>query len=172
MKTRISILVALACAGQANAIDLKTTNLTVYQVGTGSLVKVGHVVHASTNYNRLTAGGSFVASCAHQITNLPITGNRSLFTENAFGGLRLDVTIPAQQPAHRNMPGFNALPRGTTINCTYNWTSIAVEGGYTVGVGGTSFQTGNGSVSEGGSEHFIMNVPGTSSSEDNSVCIP
>jgi hypothetical protein len=161
----------LLWANQASALYLNTQLLPVYQVGTGSGVKLGHVVHASTNYNRLAAGGAYIAGCAHP-EMMPTTGSRALYSENLLGGLQLAVTIPEWLPAMVNMPGFYSLPRGAQVTCTYNWTGHATEGGYVVGVGGISFQTGNGTQSEGGTQNFYMRVPGGTDPNENSTCIP
>jgi hypothetical protein len=160
---------ALLAVKPAAALTLDTQVLSIYQVGTTGQVKLGHVVHAFTNYNRLIAGGGYMATC---FGLLPTTGSRTLSTGNLVGGLRLTVTIPAHQPAYVSMPGFSGQPRGSEFTCTYNWTSNATEGGYSVGAGGISYQTGNGHQAEGGTEIFRMRVPSGTDPNENSTCIP
>ena len=156
----------------ASAVNLVTSVAPIYQVGTGSSVNIGHTAIASTNYNRLFAGGTYSAACGAPGV-VPVTGQRFLSTENMFGGLQLYVTIPERHPAIVNMPGFyEAATRGQTLNCAYNWTSRAVEGGYTIGAGGISFQTGNGERSEGGSQIFTMRIPGIADEDEWTSCIP
>lgn len=161
----------VAITTPAQAVQLTTQVLSIYQVGTSGLVKLGHVVHAHTNYNRLTAGGQFNAQCMNPGT-MPVTGGRTESTDNLVGGLTLIVTIPKVQPAHMNMPGFSTLPRGTTLTCTYAWSGFAQEGGYSIGASGISFQTGNGTASESGTQMFTMRVPSLGDPNENSSCLP
>jgi hypothetical protein len=151
--------------------NLRTQVMPIYQVSNGAGVNMGHVVHASTVYNRLIAGGTFNAGCA-RAEMMPATGQRTISTDNFGGGLVLHVTIPEVLPAIVNMPGYYSLPRGTTVQCTYNWTSKATESGLTIGSGGISFQSGNGEASEGFFQQFMMSVPGDTSTEDWQSCIP
>ena len=165
-------MVLIAAAAPTHAMpDLRTTVLPIYQVGTGAGVSLGHVVQAYTVYNRLTAGGTYSASCASAMM-LPTTGQRTLSSDGLLGGRSLTVTIPEWVPATINMPGFNSLTRGTTVSCTYNWTARAVEGGYTVTPGGISFQSGNGERLEGSTQPFQMSVPGDTNTGDWQGCIP
>lgn len=168
----LALVASLAASAPTLAAPtLKTTVLPIYQVGTGAGVSLGHVVEASTLYNRLTAGGTYSASCA-SAQMLPTTGQRFLTSDGLLGGRSLTVTIPEWVPATINMPGFSSLTRGTTVSCTYTWTSRAVEGGYTVTPGGISFQTGNGERSDGYTQPFQMSVPGDTNTDDWQGCIP
>jgi len=170
----LSLLAAAVLVGtppRASAVTLSTVVTPIYQVGNGAGVYLGHTVSARTNYNRLTAGGSYIASCASALMQAT-TGQRTLSTENILGGLSLFVTVPANHPALVNMPGFYSLPRGTTVSCTYNWTSRAVEGGYTVGAGGIGFVSGNGERTEGSTQNFHMSVPSLGSEDGYTSCIP
>jgi hypothetical protein len=167
----ISAVALLVLSDQAVALNLKTVVAPIYQIGTGATVQLGHTVLASTNYNRLNAGGTYSAACNAPET-MPTTGQRSLSAETLWGGTTLTVTIPEWHPARVNMPGFESVPRGGRINCTYNWTSRANEGGFTIGVGGISFQSGNGEQTQGGTQLFVMDVPKLSDPNENSPCIP
>jgi hypothetical protein len=173
--TRLGALGSVALlAGSGPALaapTLRTTVLPIYQIGSGAGVSLGHVVVASTVYNRLTAGGTYTASCASS-QMMPATGQRFLSSDGITGGRSLTVTVPEWVPATVNMPGFTSLTRGSTVTCTYNWTSRAVEGGYTYAPGGISFQTGNGERSEGSTQPFQMSVPGDTNTEDWQGCIP
>jgi len=150
---------------------LQTQVMPVYQVSNGAGVMMGHIVNASTAYNRLIAGGTFIASCANS-QMLPATGQRTVSKDAFLGGIVLRVTIPETLPALVSMPGFYSLPRGTTVQCTYNWTSRAVEGGYSIGAAGITYQTGNGELSEGFFRQFQMSVPGDTTQDDWQGCIP
>jgi hypothetical protein len=171
----------LALAGTIGAVlatpwaiatpTLQTQVLPVYQVGNGAGVNMGHVVNASTAYNRLSAGGTFVASCANSLM-MPAAGQRTVSKDAFTGGIVLHVTVPESLPALVSMPGYYSLPRGTTVQCTYNWTSKAVEGGYNFGPGGISYQTGNGELSEGFFKPFQMSVPGDTNTDEWQGCIP
>ena len=104
---------------------------------------------------------------------LPVTGQRTLSTDNAVGGLSLQVTVPEVHPAHVNVPGYyDAATHGAPLTCTYNWTSRALEGGYSVGLGGISFQTGNGERTDGGTQIFIMTVPKAGEEITRPICTP
>ena len=176
IKDRIfrSMLTALGIvllSSPASAISLDTQVLSIFQDGSTARVKLGHVAHAATNYNRLAAGGSYIAQCQSP-QMMPTTGGRVASGETVLGGVRMSVTIPERQPAYVYMPGFTSLPRGSDVLCTYNWTSFATEGGYTVGWNGISFQTGNGTAQDAGTAMFRMQVPGGTGPNENSSCIP
>jgi hypothetical protein len=167
----ISLLVALGAGEPAFAIRMGVYISEPYQVMTTGTVRLGHTVTASTDFNRLTAGGTYVAQCAHP-QMLPVPGQRTLSTNAVLGGLSLTVTIPENQPAYVAMPGFESLPRGTTVNCTYSWTAKAVEGGYTAGGGGISVPVGQGEAGDGATRAFVMKVPSDTDPNKNSGCIP
>jgi hypothetical protein len=156
----------------AAAIVLDTIVAPTYQVGTTAGVSLGHAVSARTNYNRITAGGSYNASCAEAAMS-PATGARTLSAERLTGPVSLVTTIPYNVPTVVNMPGFNLLAPGTVVSCVYAWTSKATESAYTVGIGGGGFQTGSGERVDGGSQTFMMIVPAASDDSDTSnACIP
>jgi hypothetical protein len=163
----------LAGAAQpAAAVEMSVYVSDPYQVMTGSSVRVGHTVIASTDYNRLVAGGEFEVVCNHPTMSLTAPGRR---TESGgsglLGGVRLTVTIPYQQPAYVNMAGFHALPRGAIVECQYNWTAQAVEGHYSIGAGGVGMFIGQGEKRDGGYKPFRMQKPGTATGDDD-ACIP
>jgi hypothetical protein len=181
MKSSVSLCHTLILAGvallvgsvqPAAAVEMSVYVTNPYQVMTGSSVRVGHTVIASTNYNRLTAGGEFEVRCNHPTMSLSAPGRR---TESGgsglIGGVRLTVTIPYQQPAYVNMAGFHALPRGSIVECQYLWNAHAVEGHYTIGAGGSSMIIGHGEKQDGGYREFRMQQPGTADGDDD-ACIP
>jgi hypothetical protein len=165
-------LAAFGVPPPAPAVELSTVVSPIYQVGNGSQVRIGHTALASTNYNRLYAGGTYSAGCG--VGEIPeATGGNFLSGENITGGVRLTVTVPQLHPAYINLTGFYLVSRGQTIHCVYNWTSKAEEGGFSVGVGGITFQTGNGRREVSGSQPFIMRNPGTpDDGDDGATCIP
>jgi hypothetical protein len=168
----LMLALAIFVANTASAVRLSTAVSPIYQVGNGATVKVGHTAIANTAYNRLFAGGTYSAACASP-DMVPANGQRFVSADNVLGGLTLYVTIPSVHPAYINMPGFDSSRnRGMRLNCVYNWTSRAVEGGYTVGAGGISFQTGNGEASEGSSQIFVMDVPGLGDEDEWTPCLP
>jgi len=163
---------AISFPGTASAVFLRTEVAPIYQIGSGATIQVGHTVYATTNYNRLFAGGSYVAACAAPET-LPTTGQRFLSAETTVGGNTLYVTVPRSHPARVNMPGFNASTmRGRRLDCTYNWTSRAVESSYSVGPGGIGFTIGGGEASEGGTQQFVMDVPSLGDEDEWTACTP
>jgi hypothetical protein len=171
----VMLAVATLLVGSAQpaaAVEMSVYVTDPYQVMTGSSVRAGHTVIASTAYNRLTAGGEFEVRCNHPTMSLSAPGRR---TESGgsglLGGVRLTVTIPYQQPAYVNMAGFHALPRGAIVECQYDWNAMAIEGHYTIGAGGTGMVIGQGEKRDGGYSAFRMQKPGTATGEDD-ACLP
>ena len=168
--TFLAVAAMLGAPQFASAVQLSVYVSTPSQWGTGSAFYHGHTVMASTPYNVLNAGGAFTIQCNHPAT-LPMTGERAL-ASSTYGIERntLTVTIPAQQPALRNVSGWMQIPGNTQLSCNYRWTAFATEGGYTIGAGGISFQVGNGTARDGGTVDFQLYRP---SREDASGgCIP
>lgn len=139
----------------ASAVQMSTYVSTIQQWGTGSSFHLGHTVMASTNYNNLSAGGTYIVQCNHPAT-LPVTGERALATGGFVGPIRLTVTIPAQQPALRNISGWLQVPAETLLSCNYRWTAFATESGYTASAGGVGVQYGSGSERAGDTVDFTM----------------
>lgn len=157
---------------KALAVTLSTQVTAIHQVGVGAGVSLGHAAVASTNYNRLTAGGTYTATCASSLM-LPTSGARTLSREGVIGGLSLVTTVPAVVPTIVNMPGYNRLPAGTVVDCTYSWTSKATEASYSVGPGGIGFTTGAGERADGDTQLFVMIVPPSSGDgDDTQSCHP
>ena len=148
----------LIASAPAMAVQVRVIPQLIYQSGTSAAVYIGHTVDADTNYNRLTAGGSYTVTCNHPAT-LPLSGQRTISRETIAGPTTLVVTIPATLPSLQAIPGFSSVPTDIELTCTYAWTARAVEGGYTISVLGISFQTGNGERTEGGVQEFRMIRP-------------
>jgi hypothetical protein len=154
---RLFAFAALVSGPQlASAVNLYAYVSTIEQYGTGSAFYLGHTVMAYSDYNNLVAGGNYLAQCNHPST-LPVTGERAL-SSSTFGVGRnaLTVTVPAQQPSLANITGWNQVGPGTELACNYRWTAFATESGYTIGVGGVSYQVGNGTERTGGTTDFTM----------------
>ena len=155
-RTTLLAVAALLSAPQlASAVQIYAYASTIQQWGTGSGFHLGHTVVASTNYNNLSAGGNYTVQCNHSAT-LPITGERALATGGLVGPTNLTVTIPAQQPALRNISGWLQVPPETLLSCNYRWTAFATESGYTAGAGGVGVQFGSGSERAGDTVDFTM----------------
>ena len=123
-------LAALLSAPQlASAVQMSVYVSTPSQWGTGSAFYHGHTVLASTPFSTLNAGGAFTVQCNHPAT-LPMSGERAL-SSSTYGFDRniLTVTIPAQQPALRNVSGWLQIPGNTYLSCNYRWTAIR-DGGW------------------------------------------
>ena len=161
----------LATPHKTLAVTLTTQVSPIHQVGVGAGVSLGHAVVASTNYNRISAGGTYVASCASALM-LPSTGARTLSRESLIGGLSLVTTVPALVPTIVNMPGYNQLPAGTVVDCTYSWTSKANESSYNVGPGGIGYTTGAGERADGNTQLFVMIVPAAAEDNSGDSCHP
>jgi len=155
----LSFAALLVASQHASAIEMSVQPSTPSQWGNGSAFYLGHTVLASTDFNTLNAGGAYTAQCNHPAT-LPMTGERALASSTyGFGKNMLTVTIPAQLPALRNLSGWTQIPGDTLLSCNYRWTAFATEGGYSIGAGGISFQTGNGTMRDGGTIDFQMYRP-------------
>ncbi|HYJ40960.1 MAG TPA: hypothetical protein VEW08_09230 [Steroidobacteraceae bacterium] len=172
-RCRATLLGAAAMLGApqlTSAIQMNVYVSTPSQRGTDSAFYLGHTVMASTPFNVLNAGGNYTVQCNHTAT-LPITGERTLAsTTYGFDRNTLTVTIPAQQPAIRNLSGWLQIPDYTALSCNYRWTAFATEGGYSIGAGGISFPIGNGTVRDGDTVDFTMYRP--SREDADGGCIP
>jgi hypothetical protein len=174
LRCRAALLIVAALLGApqlASAVQINVYVASIQQFGTGSGFYLGHTVLSSSDYNLLSAGGTYTAQCNHSAT-LPVSGERGLSSSTAgFGKNVLIVTIPAQQPAIRNITGWIRVPPETLLSCNYRWTAFATESGYSISAGGISFQVGNGTAREGGTTDFTMYRRGKP--EDPSVgCFP
>lgn len=156
-------------AQPAHAFNMNTQLQSIYQIGFTAAVSLGHTVIASSDMNRLYAAGAFEARCVSSLTG-SIVDQRGLPAEALMGGTQLYVTVPEWLPAQRNMPGFDQVPGGTTLNCSYNWTADAEESTYSIGVPGFGITIGGKKAHGGSSVPFEMYVPG-SGSKDNNGCI-
>ena len=120
--------------------------------------------------NRLIAGGAFEARCPSAYTGT-INDQRTLTAEAYVGGTQLYVTIPQWLPALRYMPGFENVPAGTWLTCTYNWTAHAEEATFTVGIPGFGMTIGGAHGSDGRSVPFSMYKPAAGDADDTG-CLP
>ncbi len=137
---------------------MSTSLQPISQLGVGSTaVNLGHTVYAGTNFNRLVAGGSFNASCVSAYTG-SIPGERTLTSALVARYNQLYVTIPAQFPAVLNMPGFENVPAGSVLSCTYAWTSRAQESTYTISLLGFGITIG-GEEKKGWEFGWVPDVP-------------
>ena len=157
---------AEALSGQSIPIDIRQDQFTAY-------VFLGHMIFANSNMNRLMAGGTYDARCPSPETAWPITGQNSRTDESLLWGTSVTVGVPEPLPARKYMPGFENVPGGTTLRCTYQWTMTVQEGTLTVGIPGLGFTMGGGSINTGGPINFDMYQPGISGgSEADHGCLP
>jgi len=165
----LAVALLFAMPRDSSAVELSTVVSTIHQVGATATVSLGHTAIGFTNYNRLTVSGAYTAACASAVM-MATTGQRSLTREEIIGGFSQVTTIPERLPATVNMPGYDQLPAGSRVACTYNWTSKAVESSYTLGIPGFGSQTGAGERSDGGTYPFVMLVPAASETGPREVC--
>jgi len=173
---KISAFVLLSAAVLVfGAQPVEALNMSVYvrsisQVAFTAGVNLGHSVSASSNLNRVNASAAFEARCISSYTG-QIIDQRGFGAQSLLGGTSLTVTVPASWPAQRNMPGFDQVPGGTTLSCSYNWTADAEEATYTIGANGVGFTIGGEKNHDGTSVPFEMYKPGASGTDDNNGCI-
>jgi hypothetical protein len=156
----------LAVCAPTTAATLDVNLLSIFQERTTDQVRLGHVVDSRTSFNRLTAGGTFTARC-NDSRIVPTSGQNQYSDWAIFGGIALTVSIPENLPALVSMQGFLSLPRGTTIDCSYDWTAYAIDVGYSV----SGQVIGGGETRQAGSHPFTMRVPGRGGG-DWTTCIP
>ncbi len=155
----LSLAALLGAPQLSSAVEMSVYAATPSQWGTGSAIYLGHTVLASTSYNNLIAGGAYTAQCNHP-ASLPMMGERTLSSSTlGVGRNSLTVTIPAQQPALRNISGWTQIPGNTYLSCNYRWTASATESGYSIGAGGIGFQVGNGTIRDGATIDFQVYRP-------------
>jgi hypothetical protein len=159
---------ALVCvARQANAIEMSVQVLGISQVPNfTSRVKVGHIVNAKTNMISIAVGGSLRVSCPSSYTGTIEAQNSR--TQTYLPPNVLSVEVPAGWiPTERELPGFNNVPGGTTLTCSYLWNGNAKEAMYSLGAGGAGLPIGGESQSETDTVVFEMYKPGDSGPDDN-----
>ena len=164
--------VALLCGSRSShALEMSVQVLGINQVPSfTSRVRLGHIVNARSYMVSIAVGGSLRASC-------PSTYTGTIEAQNARAQTNLppnvlSVEVPAGWlPAEREMPGFNNVPGGTTLTCTYFWTAAAKEAMYSLGAGGTSMPVGGDAYTRADSVVFEMYKPGGGSADENNGCI-
>jgi hypothetical protein len=145
----------LLASQPAAAVQMYVQTSTIGQFGNGSGAYIGHTVQATSDFSNLTAGGTYLLTCAHPAT-LPVSGERTLLSSRlAPGKNALIVTIPQNQPAIVNITGWAQVPPGT-LTCNYRWTAEARESGLNIAVGGVGTSIGNGVQRDGGTVDFEM----------------
>lgn len=152
----LAMSVLVAGSPFASAVSVNGFVSTIEQFGSGSAFHHGLTVSAWTNYSTLTAGGTYVAQCAHPAT-LPVSGERQ-FSGTSLGVNRnsLVVTVPQNLPALSNITGWSQVGAETELACNYRWTAFAQESGFSIGAGGVTFPVGNGIARDGGTVDFTM----------------
>jgi hypothetical protein len=181
MNTAQPLVRALAALGAAllavtphaaSAVELSTVVSNIHQIGSTGGVSLGHLAIGYTNYNKITVSGTYIASCASAVM-AAVNGQRTLTRQDIVGGMGLVTTIPETVPTIVDMPGFDLLTAGTVVACAYNWTSKAVEAGYTLGIPGFGIPIGGGERAEGRTMPFLMAVPASAGDARNGGgCIP
>jgi hypothetical protein len=161
----LAITALLFGAQAASALNMQVIVSNISQSGYTSSINLGHTVLASTPFNRLIAGGTFVVRCIDPRTSA-ITGQRTLSSALQFGN-SLYVTIPEQLPTTRMLPGFTSVPKGVQISCTYDWTARAAEATYSIGIGGFGITLGGEERADGSTVSFTM----TREDNDGEGCI-
>lgn len=167
----IGALVLIAASPMpAQALTMSVVPSSIHQDGYTAGIYLGHSVIAGSNMNRLNAGGTFEARCPSTYL-YPIPGSRALPAQSLIGGTKLTVTIPLVVPTRMEMPGFDALPAGTSLTCNYNWTASAEESSYTIGIGGIGFTIGGEKISDSGSVSFPFLKPAEGDGSTKQGCI-
>jgi hypothetical protein len=127
---------------------------------------LGHMVTARSNMISVAAGGTFLVTCPSSYTST-IQG-QNFVPQTYLPPNVLTVEVPGGWlPAERELPGFNNVPGGTSLSCTYRWTASAEEAMYSLGAGGSSMPIGGDVYTRSDNVTFEMYKPGSSGADDN-----
>lgn len=157
-------------SARAHALGMHTVASSIHQAAFTAGISLGHTVAASTNMNHLNVGGSFEARCPSTYL-YPIARTRTLPAQVLAGGVQLYVTIPEVVPTVIDMPGFENLPGGTTMTCSYNWTATAEESSYTFGFGGFTLAYGGDKKTDSGGVPFDLYKPADGDGDTRGGCM-
>ena len=162
------VTMTLVCSARpAQAIEGSTALSSIGQVGFTSSVNVGHLVTARSYMMQIAVGGTLRVSCPSTYTGT-IEGQNALSQSVIKLPNVLTVSIPpGLHPTYRELPGFNAVPGGTTLTCGYYWTASARESGFTLGAPSGGIPIGNESYNAGDTVTFEMYKPGGGGGDDN-----
>jgi hypothetical protein len=155
----------------ARALELSVQVLPISQVPPfTSRVRLGHIVNAKTWMFSVAAGGTLHVSCLSPYTGTIDAQNATAQTGMSPNKLSVEVP-PGWLPAERELPGFNDVPGGTSLSCTYRWTAAGKEAIFSLGAGGTTMPIGGDATTKQDQVVFEMYKPGDSGSDDNNGCI-
>jgi hypothetical protein len=162
----------LLCGSRnAQAIEMSVQVLGITQVAPYTArVRLGHIVNARSWMFSVAAGGTLRVSCLS-----PYTGTIDAENSAPQTGVPpnvLSVAIPpGWLPAERELPGFNDVPGGTSLSCTYRWTAAAKEAMYSLGAGGSSMPVGGDVYTQKDTVTFEMYKPGGGGGDGDNGCI-
>jgi hypothetical protein len=167
-------LAAVILAGgspHAQALNLNTDLLDIRQsLNFGSSVVLGHLVTGRTSMISMVVGGTYRVSCPSSYTGV-IEGYNWRAQMSGSPNV-LTVEVPAGYlPAERILPGFDNVPGGTTLQCSYTWTGAGREATYQLSAYGLGMSIGGGMTSQGDARVFEMYKPGRGTELDGSGCI-
>jgi hypothetical protein len=168
----IAAMTLLCSSRTAQALEMHVDVLSINQApGFAPRVKLGHIIHASTNMISVAAGGTFRVTCPSSYTGT-IEGQNSV-PQTGVPPNVLSVEVPAGWlPAERELPGFTNVPGGTSLTCTYFWTATAREAMYSLGAGGSGIPIGGDVSNRSDSITFEMYQPGSGGGDRNNGCLP
>jgi len=155
----------------AHALDMSVQVLSISQVPSyTSRVKLGHIVNGRSNMISIAVGGSLRVSCPSAYTGTIESQNYR--PQTGLPPNVLSVEVPSGWlPAERELPGFNNVPGGTTLTCSYFWTAAVKEAAYSFGAGGSSMPVGGDGYTQSDTAVFEMYKPGAGTDDKNNGCI-
>ena len=163
-------VVLLCRTNNAHALVLTVDVLQATQVPPyTSMVRLGHLVTGKTYYISILVGGTLRVSCPSPLTGTIEGSNAHAQTDLPPNVLTVEVP-PGWLPAERELPGFNNVPDGTTLRCSYYWTGSAKEAMYSLGVPGLGIPIGGDAPTQSDSQVFEMYKPG-GDADINNGCI-
>jgi hypothetical protein len=156
----------------AQALTMSVQVLGISQVPQyTSRVKLGHMVNARSYMISVAVGGTLRVSCPSMYTGTIEAQNSKSQTGWPPNVLSVEVP-PGWLPAERELPGFNNVPGGTSLICSYFWTASAKEAMYSLGAGGSTMPIGGDAYTESDSVTFEMYKPGgNGNGTDDNGCI-
>ena len=166
----LAAVILAGTSSDAQALNLSTALLDVRQVDFTSGIRLGHLVTGRTSMVSIVVGGTFRVTCPSSYTGVLEGYNWRAQTYTTPNVLTVEVP-PGFLPAERVLPGFDNVPGGTSLQCSYNWTGAGKEATYQLSAYGLGMTIGGETTSQADTRIFEMYQPNGDGERDNTSCI-